>query len=136
MTLTRSILLNFLELAGVLSINPADAAEKVEHLQTLFYNVHDLINQYRPHQARESLVLMMEEQVERFRGEIASVKEGKTKVEELLKTVQRTGAQVQGQDRPKPAAQRNGDITVTDPPARKKNDLQRAQWVALHEELG
>lgn len=35
-----------------------------------------LVNAYRPHQARESLIAMMEEQIARLRGDIGAVREG------------------------------------------------------------
>lgn len=134
LTLTRSILLNFLELVGVLSVNPAHYAEKIEHLQTLFYNVHDLINQYRPHQARESLILMMEEQVDKIRGEISAVEEGREKMVGLLKTIQTSGVVSQVELETKGGVngvheeEREGD--------KMRREMQRRQWEALDEELG
>ncbi|KAJ9640483.1 Mediator of RNA polymerase II transcription subunit 7 [Coniosporium tulheliwenetii] len=68
--IAKSILLNFLELVGTLSINPDQFEEKTQDLRVLFINAHHLINQYRPHQARETLILMMEEQVERTRAQV------------------------------------------------------------------
>lgn len=38
--------------------------------------MHALVNAYRPHQARESLIGIMEEQIARLRGEIGAVGEG------------------------------------------------------------
>ena len=118
----------------MLSINPEDAAEKIDHLQTLFYNVHDLINQYRPHQARESLILMMEEQLDKFKAEIASVKQSKGKFQQLLKTVEDLGVENQdlgGKEPVKDAASSKDDIADV-----KRKELQKSQWAALHDELG
>lgn len=49
--LARSLLTTFLSLIGTLSINPELFGDKVDDLQTICYNMHDLINQYRPHQS-------------------------------------------------------------------------------------
>ncbi|CAD0101079.1 unnamed protein product [Aureobasidium mustum] len=83
-TLTRAVLLNFLELVGTLSVNPTQGPEKVEHLQTLFYNLHDLINRYRPHQARESLIMTMEDQLDKIRAQIKGVNAAKDRMQQVL----------------------------------------------------
>lgn len=80
----RSILLNFLELADILSKDPQDAADKINDLQTLFFNVHHLLNENRPHQARETLIAMMEQRIASMRTNIEQVKTMETKVNELL----------------------------------------------------
>lgn len=37
--------------------------EKTNDLQTILFNMHHLINKYRPHQARETLCLLLEQQL-------------------------------------------------------------------------
>ncbi|KAI9681783.1 MAG: Mediator of RNA polymerase II transcription subunit 7 [Trizodia sp. TS-e1964] len=80
-----SLLLSFVELVGVLSIAPDQYHSKIEDLQTLFLNFHDLLNKYRPHQARESLILLMEEQLEKSRAETAQLQLMNKKVQDVLK---------------------------------------------------
>lgn len=62
--LNHSILVNFLDLIDILIRAPDSPkrVEKLEDLNLLFINMHHLINEYRPHQARETLRVMMEEQ--------------------------------------------------------------------------
>lgn len=145
LALSRAIILNFLELVGIMSNNPEEAAEKIEDLQTLFYNAHDLINQYRPHQARESLIMMMEAQLERSKTEIAAVEDGKNKVQELLKSIQdaaqaqqelKTTASVLQAVSASTDSATNGEVQVLDQETLKRRAKQRAQWAALDEELG
>lgn len=38
---------------------------KLEHIRIIMLNMHHLINQHRPHQTRESLIVLMEEQLAR-----------------------------------------------------------------------
>jgi mediator of RNA polymerase II transcription subunit 7 len=69
---------------GIMSVNPEQYAEKIQDLRTLFINFHHLLNEYRPHQARESLIMMMEDQLERSRNETAGIERMKAKVEGIL----------------------------------------------------
>ncbi|EPE02132.1 mediator of rna polymerase ii transcription subunit 7 [Ophiostoma piceae UAMH 11346] len=73
--LSKSLLLNFLELIGVLSTNPHDAADKLADLQTIFFNMHQHINEWRPHQTREALISMLQAQLERTRNETRALHE-------------------------------------------------------------
>lgn len=82
--IAKSLLLNFLELMGIMSVNPEQYAEKIQDLRTLFINFHHLLNEYRPHQARESLILMMEAQLARSKAETNGIESMKSKVEGIL----------------------------------------------------
>ena len=89
--ISKSLLLNFLELVGVLSICPEQFSPKLEDIRNLFINAHHLINLYRPHQARESLILMMEEQLQKAKDEIQEMDRVKGKVENFLKELEAEG---------------------------------------------
>ncbi|KAF8850113.1 MED7-domain-containing protein [Acephala macrosclerotiorum] len=99
--LAKSLLLNFLELVGIMAVNPGQDPnapppppgverhlfayeEKIADLQTIFLNFHHLLNEYRPHQARESLILMMQDQLDKSRAETQGIREMKAKVEGIL----------------------------------------------------
>jgi mediator of RNA polymerase II transcription subunit 7 len=82
--LTRSILLSFLELVGMLSENSNEAGRKQKEIRDLYANALHVINEYRPHQARESLILRMEDEVERGRKEIEDVQKLKKRMEGLV----------------------------------------------------
>ncbi|QIX01409.1 hypothetical protein AMS68_006926 [Peltaster fructicola] len=97
--LARSLLATFLSTCGILAQNPALHEEKVKNLRDMVFNMHDLINQYRPHQARESLLLMMEERVEQLRQEIKTIGELKGKIHKALNEVnQATDGPLRSQD--------------------------------------
>ncbi|KAB8294063.1 hypothetical protein EYC80_009519 [Monilinia laxa] len=85
--IAKSLLLNYLELVGIMSINPEQSHEKISDLNTLFVNFHHLLNEYRPHQARESLILMMQDQLDRSRAETEGIMKMKEKVEGLLESL-------------------------------------------------
>lgn len=62
--LNHSLLVNFLDLIDLL-VNYPDSprrTEKIEDLSLLFVHIHHLLNEFRPHQARETLRVMLEVQ--------------------------------------------------------------------------
>ena len=82
--LNHSILVNFLDLIDIMIKSPDSPkrAEKIHDLNLLFIHIHHLINEFRPHQARETLRVMMEvqkrqrlETVERFQKHLDKVVE-------------------------------------------------------------
>ncbi|KAF9122128.1 Mediator of RNA polymerase II transcription subunit 7 [Mortierella sp. 14UC] len=72
--LNHSAIFNFLDLVHVLSTSPSEFATKVDHIRVIFINMHHILNEYRPHQARETLRLMMNDQLDRKRKETAALK--------------------------------------------------------------
>jgi mediator of RNA polymerase II transcription subunit 7 len=82
--LVKSLLLNFLELTGVLSCQPAHADAKIEDIRTLFINIHHALNEYRPHQARESAAEMMQEHLDRTRRETVAIRSQVDKARRVL----------------------------------------------------
>ncbi|CZT17290.1 related to MED7-member of RNA Polymerase II transcriptional regulation mediator complex [Ramularia collo-cygni] len=131
-SLARSLLTTFLSLTGTLSQNPELYEETVTDLQTITYNMHDLINQYRPHQARESLILIMEERVERMKAENQAIDESKEKLAKLLQGIQE-GALAQSVTESSSAAEKT---IAEDVATQKRRARQQAAWVALEREMG
>ncbi|KAK7421657.1 Mediator of RNA polymerase II transcription subunit 7 [Neonectria punicea] len=82
--LAKSLLLNFLELSGTLSRNASHAEGKVQDLRTLFINFHHILNEYRPHQARESAITMMQEHLDRTRTETMAIRTQVDKARRVL----------------------------------------------------
>jgi len=62
--LNHSILVNYMELLDVMIEAPAspERLKKIEEIKILFINLHHLINEFRPHQARETLRIMLHRQ--------------------------------------------------------------------------
>ncbi|XP_064085191.1 mediator of RNA polymerase II transcription subunit 7-like [Macrobrachium nipponense] len=70
--LNHSILVNFLDLLDILIKCPDSnkRTDKIEDINILFINMHHLINEFRPHQARETVRVMLEMQ-KRQRHQVA-----------------------------------------------------------------
>ena len=130
LSLSRSLLTTFLALVGILSQNPTLYTEKVEDLQTICYNMHDLINQYRPHQARESLVLGMEERIQKLREEVRRIQEGREKVRKVMQ-----GLREGGEMEVKREEDGNEGEKVNGKEVRWKF-RQREMWGAIEREMG
>jgi len=62
--MNHSVLVNFLDLLDILIHCPDSPKrqEKIDDISLLFIHMHHLINEFRPHQARETLRVMMEVQ--------------------------------------------------------------------------
>ena len=87
LSLTHKLLLAFLSLTNALATNPAGYAPIWDELHELFQEINKVINGYRPHQARETLILMLEEQLERVRGETRGVREAVGRAKEVIETL-------------------------------------------------
>ncbi|KAL4980055.1 mediator of RNA polymerase II transcription subunit 7 [Aspergillus desertorum] len=92
--ISKSLLLNFLEFIGILSVAPEQFEPKVEDIRNLFINAHHLLNLYRPHQARESLIKMMEAQLARTKEEILQMDKLKEELNAVLDQLAAEGADV------------------------------------------
>lgn len=82
--INHSLLTNFLDLLDILVRAPdsEQRVEKIEDITLLFINMHHLINEYRQHQARETVKVMMTVQKkqridisERFKQQLEKVRE-------------------------------------------------------------
>lgn len=78
--LLKSMLINFLELIKILSLNPEKFPQKVEDIRIILINMHHLLNEYRPHQSRDSLILLMEDQIQRVQEEIRNIRASNDKI--------------------------------------------------------
>ncbi len=84
--LNHSLLYNFLELLDTVIKNPRGYTfrEKIEDLELLFVNMHHLLNSFRPHQAREALISIMQGQLKKRNAVLDDAKSSFAKVNEFL----------------------------------------------------
>lgn len=126
--ISKSLLLNFLEFVGILSVSPEQFESKVEDMRNLFINAHHLLNLYRPHQARESLIMMMEDQLKRTREEIQQMDKVKSDIEGVLDQLRTEGNPI---GTPKQSAD---DVTPSKNTAQRKIEDARLVWDLLDRE--
>lgn len=82
--LSSTLLIKFLELTGVMSINPELFPAKVDDIRVILINLHHLLNEYRPHQSRESLLMLIEDQIAQKRAEITSLRDSNAKIRDQI----------------------------------------------------
>lgn len=124
--ISKSLLLNFLEFVGILSVFPEQFESKVEDLRNLFINAHHLLNLYRPHQARESLIMMMEEQLDRTREEIREMDSVKAEIEGVMEQLK-----AEGTDADAALQANNGGKSSTS--VEKSTDESQLVWDLMNE---
>ena len=84
--MNHSVLVNFLDLIDILIKTPESPKrdEKIEDINLLFIHMHHLINEFRPHQARETLRVMLMVQKRKRTQFTAKFKEQLEKVEAII----------------------------------------------------
>ncbi|KAJ2236633.1 Mediator of RNA polymerase II transcription subunit 7 [Coemansia sp. RSA 1722] len=71
--LNHLVLFEFLDLVDVLIKDPSLYAARTERVREIFVNIHHLINEYRSHQAKETLKLMLRQQIDAKRRTTAAI---------------------------------------------------------------
>uniref|UniRef100_K3X8G3 Mediator of RNA polymerase II transcription subunit 7 n=1 Tax=Globisporangium ultimum (strain ATCC 200006 / CBS 805.95 / DAOM BR144) TaxID=431595 RepID=K3X8G3_GLOUD len=79
------------ELVDVLIKRPGMFNEKLDDMEQLFLNMHNLINAFRPHQARETIIEMLKAQIQERRDAAQDIR--KT-IDDSRKAVEQTHAEL------------------------------------------
>ena len=125
--LAKSLLLSFLELMGLLAQNPTANVDKISELRLLFINFYYLCNEYRPHQAREELKALMEEQVKKVREEREGVERMRDEVREVLKRL--SEKEVSG-------LEEDGKAAAAEEEETEKFVEKKKEWEEIYREFG
>lgn len=72
--LNRELILQFLELTDALIERPSQSARCVEDMTLILRNIHHLLNSLRPHQARATVIHMLETQLIRRKEALAEIR--------------------------------------------------------------
>ncbi|KAJ0410192.1 hypothetical protein P43SY_002524 [Pythium insidiosum] len=89
--MNRSLLANFVELVDVLIHKPAMFNEKLDDIELLFLNMHNLINAFRPQQARETIIHQLRTQIQERRDAVQDIRRS---IDEARKAVEETHSQL------------------------------------------
>jgi len=123
--LTKSLLLNFLELMTALSLDPTKYEEKMSDIRQLVLNVHAVINMYRPHQAREGVKEILEGILEDGQREIEQCDHLKGRIEDFL-------GEVEKWQHAKSSGENDGNKTSPETTDHKLEETKRI-WKMVHE---
>ncbi|GLD98455.1 hypothetical protein PINS_up007152 [Pythium insidiosum] len=89
--MNRSLLASFVELVDVLIHKPAMFNEKLDDIELLFLNMHNLINAFRPQQARETIIHQLRTQIQERRDAVQDIRRS---IDEARKAVEETHSQL------------------------------------------
>ncbi|GAA0156870.1 general transcription factor [Lithospermum erythrorhizon] len=84
-SLNRELQLNILELSDIIIERPHQYGRRVEEISLLFKNLHHLLNSLRPHQARATLIHILELQIQRRKQAVEDIKRRREEAQKLLK---------------------------------------------------
>ncbi|KAK0286830.1 Mediator of RNA polymerase II transcription subunit 7 [Friedmanniomyces endolithicus] len=133
-SLARTQLTSFLTLIGNLSQNPAEGwEEETKEIEEVTLNMLDLVNRYRPHQARETLILAMEERVRRMRAETEDIGRLKGRVREVMAGLQEECAKRSGRVEGLGVKMQGKDGEEAGGEVGRRKARQRVAWAALDE---
>jgi mediator of RNA polymerase II transcription subunit 7 len=85
--LMDSLLLNFLELIGIASVDPSKFAPKIKNISLILININHLLNTYRPHQSRESLIMLLKRKIESKKLEMEKIDKVSNEIKAKIKTL-------------------------------------------------
>lgn len=112
--LVHSLLIKFVELCGVMSLSPEQFPATVEEMRVILINAHHLMNEYRPHQSRESLLMLLQQQVDRTNEEVEGLKKKnediRMKIAGLTKRFKTIGSGIEANKSTDP----DGDVELRD----------------------
>ncbi|CAL0327982.1 unnamed protein product [Lupinus luteus] len=83
-SLNRDLQLHILELADILIERPSQYARRIEEISTVFKNLHHLLNALRPHQARSTLIRILELQILNRKRAVEDIKRRREEAQGIL----------------------------------------------------
>ncbi|CAJ2670324.1 mediator of RNA polymerase II transcription subunit 7b-like [Trifolium pratense] len=83
-SLNSELQLHILELADILIERPSQYARRIEEISTVFKNLHHLLNSLHPHQARSTLIHIMELQIKRRKQALEDIKRRREVAQRIL----------------------------------------------------
>ncbi|KAJ3288622.1 Mediator of RNA polymerase II transcription subunit 7 [Borealophlyctis nickersoniae] len=132
--LNHSLILNFLELIETLAVRPEQFQHKSADIRAIVNNMHYLLNEYRPHMARDTLRLLMAHQIERRKKTAENIERCCQELESALSSyrqeVTETLASSQHTELPGPDVVGNFPPPSSDPLRRYKQSHQALQELA------
>ena len=81
--MNASLILNFIELIKIITSSESQEhyMEKAKEIQLILINFHHLLNEFRPHQARDVIKYLLQEQLKLRRNALDKVRQTVQKIQ-------------------------------------------------------
>ena len=137
LALSDRLLQLYLRYVQILATDPSGLlwVPQWEEIRNTFEKIHGIINEYRPHQARESLVLMMEDQIQQLKKETKRVQSTVGKAEELMEKLGSENRSRPAGDHD-PRSKLNGQGVGSQGSAQLSGNIDQNLWNMLEKEVG
>lgn len=137
LSLSDRLLKLFLRYVQILGTDPSGLlwVPQWEEIRKTFEEAHHIINEYRPHQARETLLLMMEDQIKQFREETERIRRSVAKTREVMESL---GAHNGDSDTKLTnfAKDATKSKVAVDPSVESSKEMARRIWEIVDREVG
>jgi len=137
-SLTKKLLLTFLDLTHVLSVDPSlrNWSPRWEELHNTFREMHKVINEYRPHQARETLIRMMEGQIQNVRDETQNARDSIGRAKDVVEGLQKAEYMGQGAPYGVDGAMMTVNINTEEDSRKRQEKREKRVWEVVEREVG
>ncbi|CAM0140139.1 Mediator of RNA polymerase II transcription subunit 7 [Umbelopsis sp. WA50703] len=128
--LLRSLMAQFLSLLDILVREPDKFGGRIEDISNILINIHHILNEYRPHQARETLRLMMETQLKKKLLATTELKRRRDEAKGILQALQ---SEVRVANEPDNVQDANGDVAMDEASPATENvltELHQASYMS------
>lgn len=138
LSLNDRLLQLYLRYVQILGTNPSGRlwVPQWQEIRKTFEEMHTIINEYRPHQARETLILMMEDQIKQFQEETERLKASVAKAKQAMESLSNGTEDNVAKATINENHGTNGETQSTEQSSRKHPTAKHDMWQVIENAVG